>query len=87
MTTDWRDHLEQHLDLNREVLEFVGKRLEVLKSGEHIQTVAFSKEVAKHFEAKAKMTDAQMYNVIRPFLVEFPGIECRKGPKGGIYKL
>lgn len=78
-----KEHIEVSLEKVRSIFKKASDRIEGLKIGEKIPATVLAEEVAKDF----KMTGAQAYPILKILFNDYPGVEVKRGAKGGILKV
>ena len=78
-----QEHIEETLQKFREIFEKISGRIEKMKPGEKVLATALAGEVAGEY----KMSTAQIYPIFLHLIRGYPGIEQKRGAKGGIIKL
>ena len=78
-----QEHIEDTLQKFREIFEKISAKIERMKPGEKILATQLAGEVAQDY----KMSTAQIYPIFLHLIRGYPGIEQKRGAKGGIFKL
>jgi hypothetical protein len=78
-----QQHLEDSLAKIRTIFQQAVNRIEELKPNEKIPATQLAEELAQEH----KMTGPQLYPTLKFLLDQYPGVEIRRGARGGIVKL
>ncbi len=78
-----KDHIEKSLSQIREIFEKASDRIDAIKVGDKIPATVLAAEIAKEFGS----TGPILYPTLLWLIKGYPGVEVRRGAKGGIYKL
>jgi hypothetical protein len=76
-------HIEETLQKFREIFEKISNRIEKMEPGQKILATELAGEIASEYG----MTTAQIYPIFLHLIRGYPGIEQKRGAKGGIFKL
>jgi hypothetical protein len=76
-------HIENSLDKIRIIFQRTSERIDNLKVGEKLPATNLAKEIAKEIN----ISGPTLYPTLLFLLRGYPGIELRRGSKGGIVKL
>lgn len=76
-------HIDDTVSHIRNIFEKISARIEAIPAGNKILATELAESVAKDYG----MTGAQIYPVFLYIIRGYPGIEQKRGAKGGIYKL
>lgn len=78
-----KEHVELSLDKIRKLFEKAALRIEALRPGEKIPATALAELIAK----EEGMNGPQLYPTLLFLFKDYPGIEVKRGAKGGLCKL
>jgi hypothetical protein len=76
-------HIEMSLDKIRVIFQKASEKIEALKVGQKIPATVLSDDIAKDCD----MTGPQLYPTLLFLIKGYPGVEVKRGAKGGIYKI
>jgi hypothetical protein len=83
MNTEITNHIESAVDAVRALYLKAATRIEAIKPGEKIPATQLANELA----VEQGTTGPALYPVLKMLLVNYPGVEIKRGATGGIYKL
>ena len=82
MNTEITNHIESAVDAVRALYLKAATRIEAIKPGEKIPATQLANELA----VEQGITGPALYPVLKMLLVNYPGVEIKRGATGGIYK-
>ena len=83
MNTEITQHVEEAINQVRALYLKAAARIEAIKPGQKIPATQLANELA----VEQGTTGAALYPVLKILLVNYPGVEIKRGATGGIYKL
>jgi len=79
---DSKMHIEQSLAKIRTIFEKASARIEAMKPGDKIPATKLAEELAEEIG----MTGATLYPTLKFLYDKYPGVDIKRGAKGGIIK-
>jgi hypothetical protein len=76
------NHINSSLDKIRSIFEKASSRIDALQPGERLPATKMAEELG----AEVGIDGPQLYTVIKFLLDGYPGVDVKRGAKGGIIK-
>ncbi len=76
-------HIDESLAKIRIIFEKASAKIEALNKGEKIPATKLAEDLA----SEVGLTGPSLYPTILFLIKDYPGVEVKRGAKGGIYKL